>query len=228
MGQALAKWQSLTQHQPVVEFFRDLLESAGVNITDTGEQFTCHHRGDRIDFEPGINPAKVDYTVNISMAQVDRLAAHAETGQLIEAEKYRIVSTLFTPATAATLRHRLLSHPLLRRMAGAEEVIHVQLIPPAADLDTAQHTLIYANRQWFVFAGLHGKAGRFYRLNLAEALEYHRRAFHALKENRFMTWWRFCVWYRAWRKTVSSRRSPPDAAGEAERVPLSAARQPAG
>src|SRR5437867_8965376 len=179
MGQALEKWQSLTQHPAVVKFFHGLFDSAGVNIKDTGEQFTCHHRGERIEFDPGIDPAKVDYTVDISMAQVDRLAAHAQTGELDESEKYRIVSTLFTPSTAAMLRHPLLSHPLLRRMAGAEEVIHVELVPPAANLDRAQHTLIYANRQWFVVAGLTGKAGRSYRLNLAQALDYHRRCFQA-------------------------------------------------
>lgn len=205
MGAGLAKWESLTQHTAVVEFFQRLLESAGVRITDTGEEFTCHHRGDRIEFEQGIKPDKVDYTVQITMAQVDRLAAHAETGEFDDTEKYRIVSTLFTPATAATLANPLMSHPYLRRLAGAEEVIHVELVPQSSELEGVAHTLIYANRQWFVFSGLHGRAGRTYRLDLADALEYHRRAFSALKENRFSTWWQFASWYRSWRKKVSSR-----------------------
>src|SRR5436189_2370291 len=45
MGPALAKWQSLTQHPRVVQFFAGLVEHAGVRITDSGEEFTCHHRG---------------------------------------------------------------------------------------------------------------------------------------------------------------------------------------
>ena len=42
-------------------------------------------------------------------AAVLTLAVHAQTGELDEAEKYRIVGTLFTPSTAAMLRHPLLS-----------------------------------------------------------------------------------------------------------------------
>ena len=68
-----------------------------------------------------------------------------------------------------------------------------------------QHTLIYANRQWLVFPGLHGRAGRTFRLGLADAVEYQRRVFEAVKKNRFMTWLKFCFWYRSWRKRVSVR-----------------------
>lgn len=206
MSTGLATWQSLTQSQAVVEFFQDLFERAGVVVMDTAEEFTCCHRGDHIDFEPGIERDTVDYVVNITMAQVDRLASHAETGQIDEDERYRVAATLFTPATAATLASPVLSHPFLRRLAGAEDVIHVELMSPAPHLDGARHTLIYANRQWFVFEGLHGKAARTYRLGLDDALKYHRRAFNALRENRFITWWRFASWYRSWRKSVSEKR----------------------
>jgi hypothetical protein len=210
----MAKWQSLTQHPEVVQFFAGLMEHVGIRITDTGEAFTCHHRGSHIDFEPALDPAKVDYTVDISTAQVDRLAAHAETGRLDDAEQYRIVSTLFTPATAATLKHGILAHPLLRRLAGAERVIHVHLVPPAPGLEAMQHTLVYADRQWLVFPGLHGRAGRTYRLSLADALEYHRRVFQAVKVNRSITWLKFSLWYRTWRKGVSERDGRPVPTGE--------------
>ena len=205
MGPALAKWQSLTQHPRVVQFFAGLVEHAGVRITDSGEAFTCHHRGGAIDFEPALDPAKVDYTVDISTAQVERLAAHAVTGEFDEAEQYRIISTLFTPATAATLRSRVLANPFLRRLAGAEEVIHVYLQPPTPQQEPMQHTLVYANRQWLVFPGIHGRAGRTFRLGLADAVEYQRRVFQAVKANRFPTWLKFCFWYRSWRKRVSVR-----------------------
>lgn len=205
MGAGRTKWESLTQHSAVVEFFADLFERAGIRVTDTGEEFTCSHLGDRIEFRAQIEPGSVDYVVEITMAQVDRLAVHAETGQLDEDEKYRVAATLFTPATAATLANPVLSHPLLRRLAGAEDVIHVELAAPAAHLESARHTLIYANRQWLVFPGLHGRAARVYRLGLDEALDYHRRSFRALKENRFLSWLRFARWYRSWRRTVSER-----------------------
>jgi hypothetical protein len=205
MGPALAKWQSLTQHPRVVQFFTGLLDHAGVRVTDTGEEFTCHHRGDRIEFEPALDPAKVDYTVDIVAAQVDRMAAHAASGELDEAQQYRIISTLFTPATAATLRSSVLANPFLRRLAGAEELIHVHLVPPTPGQEPVRHTLVYANRQWLVLPGLHGRPGRTYRMGLADALEYQRRVFHAVKANRLLTWLKFCFWYRSWRKGVSVR-----------------------
>lgn len=214
MGPNMAKWQTLIQHPPVVQFFAGLFEHVGVRVTDSGEAFTCHHRGDRIDFEPALDPIRVDYTVDIGTAQVDRLAAHVETGRLDEAEQYRIVSTLFTPATAATLKHGIMAHPLLRRLAGAERVIHVRLLPSGPDLEPTQHTLVYADRQWLVFPGLHGRAGRTFRLTLADALAYHRRVFHAVKANGLWTWLKFSFWYRGWRKGVSATDGQPGPAGE--------------
>ena len=205
METSLAKWQSLTQHPPVVQFFNGLLERAGVRVADTNEEFTCVHRGDRIEFEPTLDRDRVDFTVEIQSAQVERLAAHAQTGGLDEAEQFRIVSTLFTPATVATLRNPVLAHPWLRVLSGAEDLIHVRLVSPTPQEPDVFHTLVYANRQWLVLAGLHGRPRRFFTLSLPEALTYHRRVFQALKANTFGTWWRFGWWYRGWRKGVSRR-----------------------
>lgn len=205
MESSFEKWRTLTQPPAVVEFFRGLFERVGVRVTDTGEQFAARHEGDRIELEPTLSPERVDYVVDIRSAQVDRLAEHARTGLLDEAEQYRIVSTLFTPATAAKLRNPVLAHPVIRRLAGAEDVIHVQLQSPVASEPDVQHTLIYAGRQWLVFPGLHGRPGRVFRLNLAEAVDYHHRVFAALKQNRWSEWVKFARWYRAWRKRVSTR-----------------------
>lgn len=203
MGSSLAKWRSLTQPPAVVEYFKGLFERVGVRVTDTGEEFSARHLGDQIDFEPTLTPGQVDYVVEIDSSQIDRLAEHVQTGKLNDAEQYRIVSALFTPATAAMLKSPVLSHPVLRWLAGVEDVIHVHLRGAPAGEKEFQHTLIYANRKWMVLPGLQGEPRRVYKLSLEEALAYHRRAFAAMKINSWGEWWRFARWYRDWRKGVS-------------------------
>lgn len=203
MGSSLEKWRNLTQPPPVVEFFQGLFECVGVRVADTGEEFSAKHLGDRIEFESSLNPAQVDYVVEIDSSQIDRLAEHVQSGKLDETEQYRIVSALFTPATAAMLKSPVLSHPILRWLAGVEDVIHVHLRGAPAGEKEFQHTLVYANRQWLVLPGLQGQPRRVYKLNLQEALAYHRRAFAAMKKNTWGEWMAFARWYRDWRKGVS-------------------------
>jgi len=205
MESILEKWRSLTQPPSIVAFFRGLFERVGIRVTNTGEQFAGRHSGDRIDFEPTLEPGKVDFIVEIQSSQVDRLAAHVREGEIDEAEQYRIVSTLFTSATAAMLKNPVISHPWLRWIAGVEDLIHVHLQPAPPTEPAVQHTLICANRQWLVLPGLHGKARRVYRLSSADALFYHKRVFATLKSNRWRDWIKFAFWYRGWRKKVSTR-----------------------
>jgi hypothetical protein len=203
MNSSLDKWRNLTQPPEVIEFFKGLFERVGIRVIDTAEEFSARHLGDRIEFEPTLDPGQVDYVVEIESSQIDRLAEHVQTGKLDETEQYRIVSALFTPATAAMLKSPVLSHPLLRWLAGVEDVIHVHLREAPAGEKEFQHTLIYANRQWLVLPGLQGQPRRVYKLNLQEALAYHRRAFEAMKINTWSAWMGFARWYREWRKGVS-------------------------
>src|SRR5262245_16691867 len=205
MQSRMTSWQAAAQAPRLVQFFRGVFDQLGVRVADSGEQFTCRHLGDRIELEPALDPARVDYTVEVETAQVRRLAEHASRGDLGPDEQYRVVAALFTPATAAALRHPVLSHPLLRRLAGSEELIHVRLTPPPAEEPEAAHTLVYANRRWLVLPGLHGKAARVFRLSPEEALGFQRRALTVLKTNSWGEWFRFARWYRKWRKGVSSR-----------------------
>jgi hypothetical protein len=42
-------------------------------------------------------------------------------------------------------------------------------------------------------------------MTLQDSLTYHRKAFEALKANRFGTWLGFASWYKRWRMGVSTR-----------------------
>jgi hypothetical protein len=207
MPTSLEKWQAVVQDPRVTGFFRGTFERAGVRVRDTGEEFTCIHRGDRIDFEPSINGAGVDYTVEIEAFQVDRLAEEAATGELRAIAAYRVLRALFSPATAATLKNPILSHGLLRRLSAVEDLIHVQLRSPAPEEEPdAAHTLVHAAGQWLVIPGLWGRPRRVFDLTMDEALAYQRRVFAAMKRNNPLTWLRFALWYLSWRKRTSTRR----------------------
>lgn len=208
MSKSMEVLQVVAQDGRVVEFVAGAFERLGVAVRDTGEAFTCLHRGDRIEFEDRIVHGRVDYTVEVESAGLARLGEQVRAGTFDETEKFRIVRVLFTPATAAMLADQpVLSHPLVRRLTGVENLIHVRLVAPTRDEQDGTHTLIYAAGQWLVFPGLHGRARRTFTLSTEEALEYQRRVFAAVRAQAFGEWLRFGRWYRQWRKSVSKRGS---------------------
>jgi hypothetical protein len=203
---SLEKWRAVVQTPEIVDFFRGTFERAGIRITDTNEAFTCIHQGDRIEFEPQLDESEVDYTVPIESYQVDRLAEEATAGTLSEIEQFRVLRALFSPATAATLKNPVLSHGLLRRLSAVEDLIHVRLQSPDPDQEPhTAHTLVHAAGQWLVFVGLHGRPRRTFELSMGDAIDYQRRVFHAMKQNKPLAWIRFASWYLSWRKRVSAR-----------------------
>jgi hypothetical protein len=206
MATSLDRWRAVVQTPEIVGFFRGTFERAGINITDTNEAFTCVHKGDRIEFEPELDEARVDYTVAIESYQIDRLAEDAKAGELSELEQFRILRALFSPATAATLKNPVLSHGLLRRLSAVEDLIHVKLRSPDPEQEPdAAHTLVHAAGQWLVFMGLHGRPRRTFELSMKDAVDYQRRVFQAMKKDNPLTWLRFASWYVSWRRRVSTR-----------------------
>lgn len=133
----LDAWREITQSEAVVGFFRGLFERAGVRVLDRNEAFTCIHRGDRVEFEPTLDVSTVDFTVDVTSDQVDRLAEHARSGAFDAVEQFRIVSTLLTPATDGTLRNPILSNGLVRRLATVQVELEEGPIVTSNLLDVA-------------------------------------------------------------------------------------------
>lgn len=147
MARSMEILQAVTADAHVVEFLKGAFEGLGIQVRDTGEAFTCVHRGDRIDFEDWIVHGRVDYTVEVESAQLEYLGQQVQAGSLGETEKFRIIRVLFTPATAAMLADQsVLSRPLVRRLAGVENLIRVRLVA-SGDKKDGTHTLIYAAGQ---------------------------------------------------------------------------------
>ncbi len=205
MATILETWRAAMQPQPVVAFFAGLFDSAGVRVTDTGEAFTCRHLGDRIEFDTGINDAAVDFTVEIASAQAGRLVAFVGDGVLDEAEQFRIMAVLASPATQAALRRPIIKSRLLRsilyRIGRAERRMHVVLAAPPGESDAA-HTIAYSDGAWTVTPGREGRVAHIYRLSVADAVDYQRHMLAARKANNLGSWIRFARWYGQLRRRV--------------------------
>ena len=216
MKQSIEKFQSIRQYPAAVDLFALLFEKAGIRVVDTGEEFSCYHRGTHIDFEERFDEANVDYVLELNTTQVDHLIELASNRVIDDARRYRILRTLFGPAIGAsvnpfdclkgiTVSNPLLSNRLFRRLLRMEDLIHVYIRSPIRDEPEVGHTLVFERKEWLVFPGLHGEPGRVFRLTVDDALEFHKHAFNALKTDSRTGWLTFARWYLKWRKRVSER-----------------------
>lgn len=200
---SLEKWQKVEQTAEIIAFFDNLFGSMGVHINETGEQITVAHMGDWIDLYEGIDETAVDFVIYIDAFQVDRLARFALAGDIAEEEQYRVMKELFTPATASLLGRPEVSRPIVKRISRAEDLIHVRLRSIVAGEEDVSHTLIYANRQWLVFPGLHGEPERFFDLSLSDAIVFQKTIFATMESDKAGRWAKFGRWYRRWRRDSS-------------------------
>jgi hypothetical protein len=182
-GSVLDRWQSLTVPPQVVELLRDAFERLGIRIVDTGEAFTCHHRG-------------------------DRLAAQLAGGDVDDLERFRIVREMIAGAAAkmGVVDNPLSSKPSLRRIISAKNLIHVYLTSPVpAEEPDSTFTIIHVNRRSLLVPGLHGTPERVFRLGVADALELQRVLVQGLKGGGATKWLKVAKWYVGWRKRVQVR-----------------------
>ena len=207
MTATMSKWQSAMQPPEAVVFFRGLFERAGVRVTDTGEAFTCVHRGSSIEFVEGLDEEAVDFTVEITSADVDLLLADIVDGKLDAGEQYRIMAHLAAPAARGAFRRPVIRNSFLRsvlfKIGRAEMLMHVRLMPPAGERETPGYTVMYVDGQTLVIPGFHGRVQHEYRLTVAHATEFQRRLLTARRANRLRDWLGFARWYGQLRKAVA-------------------------
>jgi hypothetical protein len=205
-GPVLERWRSLTLGKDLVDSFRGVFDTIGVRIIDTGEALTCTHRGDRIEFAAGINDAAVGFAVSIYAYQAERLAAQIERGRIDDVEWFRVARELFANAGASSrvVQNPLSSNPMLRRLIGAKNLVHVILVSPAPQEEPdAPFSLIHVNRRSLLVPGLHGTPDRVLRVTFADALELQRKLTGAPRSGR-AAWLELARWYQAWRRKVEA------------------------
>jgi hypothetical protein len=216
MKSSLQKFNLIQQSPAARDFFSVLFESVGIRISDTGEEFSCYHRGIRVDFEEPLDESKVDYVLELTTKQVDGLVELVYVGDIDQVRRYSILKTLFAPAIEASINPfpclkgvststPLISNTLFRRLLRMENLIHVYIVSPVRGEPEVGHTLIFENKEWQVSPGLHGTPGRIFRLTIDDALMFHSHAYRALKTNTKIAWLKFGSWYLRWRRVVSER-----------------------
>lgn len=199
---SMEAWESLLNKKQLADYFSGIFNSMGFVIEETKEEFTVIHHGDYFKTEKGINREKVDYVVKLKLENIQNMQKHGDDNAIDAMESFRIMSVLFTPLTEASLSNPMLNKPLMRKMSGIENHIHVNLISPDKT-DTVSHTLIYLNKSWMVVPDVHGKAKRVFNLTSQDAIDYQKQVFIALQKDTMKGWKEFKKWYMNWRKGVS-------------------------
>ena len=210
MAESLEKWRSAMQPPAAVAFFDGLFERAGVRVTDTGEAFTCVHRGNTITFDESLDENAVDFTVEIDSPQIDALLADIADGKLDDREQYRIMAHLAAPAARGAFRRPAIRNRFLRQVlftiGRAEMLMHVRVVPPPGEPAMPGYTVMYVDGQTLVIDGFHGRVKHEYRLTVADALAFQRRLLVARRKNRLRDWLAFARWYGGLRKRSVARK----------------------
>lgn len=199
---SMESWESLLNKKQLAEYFSGIFNTMGFVIEETKEEFTVIHHGDHFMTEKGINRDKVDYVVKLKLENIENMQKHGSDNTIDESESFRIMSVLFTPLTEASLANPMLNKPLMRKMSGVENHIHVNLISPDKT-DTVSHTLIYLNKSWIVVPDRQGNARRTFNLTAQDAIDYQKQVFIAMQKDTMKGWKEFKKWYMNWRKRVS-------------------------
>ena len=199
---SMKAWEGMLDKVELANWFSDVFNTLGITVFETGEKFTVNHKGDHFTLTNGIDEANVDYSVTIKLENVSNMSKHGEDSQISSYEAYRILAVLFTPLTASSLKSPMMSKPLMRRLAGIENHIHVYLVSPDQS-EITSHTLIYLNKSWIVVPGIHGDARRVFRISPEQALDYQKNMFRAMQANSAKQWKKFKKWYLKWREEVS-------------------------
>ena len=129
MTKDIDKFRSIRQYPASVDFFSLLFEKAGIRIIETGEEFSCYHRGTHINFESPLDETSVDYVLDLNIVQVEQILQLVDSREVDEVRQYKILHTLFAFAIdasvnpfhclkAASNSSTLLSNSLLRRLLG--------------------------------------------------------------------------------------------------------------
>jgi hypothetical protein len=205
-GSVLEALKTLSIPPAIAETVKGMFSQLGVRVIDTGEAFTCIHRGDRVEFVPGVNEGSVDFTAQVYQFQLERLAEHMRRGAFDEVEQFRIACALFIGATGSRhiLANPLMANAALRRTIRGKNLMHVTLVSPdPAQEPDVPYTIIFINGEQLVVPGRHGKPLRVLRVPLSDAIALQKNLFAGLKAGMAPSKWiKIARWYVDWRKRV--------------------------
>ena len=207
-GSTLERLKALSVSPAIADTVKGLFSQLGVRVIDTGEAFTCVHRGDSVAFVAGLNERTVDFAVQVYQFQLERLAGYIRQGTLADVEQFRIACALFATGTGSRhiMGNPLMSNAVLRRMIRGKNLMHVTMVSPdPAQEPDAAFTILFINREHVVVPGLHGTPLRILRVPFADAVDLQKHLFAGMKAGLApFKWLTIARWYVGWRKRVET------------------------
>jgi len=205
-GSTVERLKALTVPPAIADTVKGLFTQLGVRVIDTGEAFTCVHRGERVDFVSGLDERTVDFAVQVYQFQLERLAGYIQQGTLADVEQFRIACALFATGTGSRhiMGNPLMSNGVLRRMIRGKNLMHVTMVSPdPAEERDAAFTILFINGEHVVVPGLHGTPLRVLRVPFADAVDLQKHLFAGMKAGLAPSkWLAIAKWYMDWRKRV--------------------------
>lgn len=199
---SMEAWANLLNKKELAEYFSGQFETLGIIVEETNERFTVHHKGDHFELTDGIEENNVNYIIPLKLENIKNMQSHAVDDKISSNESFSIMKVLFTPLTKVSLQNPWMSSRILMWLMDIENNIHVYLIGHDS-LPANTHTLQYSDGSWKVENGLHGSPDRIFKMSAEQAVDYQKHAFSAMKNSSISNWWKYGVWYKEWRKTVS-------------------------
>jgi hypothetical protein len=186
-----------------VEWFRRLFNRVHVQLTDTGEQFTVVHHGERVEVTEGFQDQRPDFVVPLDSQNIRNLASFFEDDRIDPYEEYRIVKFMLRPCLESALALPVLQNDALRKILKLDTHWQEALLTPDGKEDE-QLTVVHVNGQWLVFPGYHGRPQRRLLMKPDQVLEYQRKVFEAAEKKTLPAWLDAATWYVKWRDQVSA------------------------
>ena len=202
MSENLEQLQALAQQPSAVAWFRGLFRRAHMEVTDTGERFTFVQQGDGIQVESGFQGNDPNFVMPLHSENIRNLTAFFADNRIGEYEQYRIVKFMLVPCLTASLAMPILQNGAFRKIVKVDTHWQEAILDPDGNEDE-QLTVMYANDQWVILPGYHGKPQRRLVMKPEQVLEFQRRVLEADDKNNIATWLETGRWYLQWRESVS-------------------------
>jgi len=185
-----------------IEWFRGLFNRIHVEMTDSGERYTVVHTGGAMELGEGFSDEAVNFVVPLREENIDNLIRFFADGQIDSYEEYRIVKFMLVPCLKAALSMPILQNKAFMKIVRVETHWQEAILDPDGNEDE-QLTVLYANDQWLIVPGYHGRPQRRIVMTPAQVLEFQRRVLHADAVNTLPAWLELGSWYLGWRDSVT-------------------------
>lgn len=202
MSENLHLLQSLTNQPGAVAWFRGLFHRVHLHLTDTNEDFTVIHHGDRVEVLAGLGAERPNFVAPLESQNLRNLAGFFSDGEIGPREEYRIVKFMLQPCLRAGLDMPILRNKAFTAVLKVETHWQEAILDPDGNEDE-QLTIVYVNDQWLIIPGYHGRPNRRLVMKPSQVLEYQRRVFAANERNSLPQWLDLARWYLSWRDEVS-------------------------